>query len=93
MMQTLQLVVLVLLAVAAGGFLVEWRLRAHLGEARGVVKALKVHVDGFQQAWDDVNGAVGKLSRRVDVLRKEFDPVKEEVERHEAQLRKLRIGP
>ena len=90
-LQGLQAIGIAVVAFCLALALLEWRLRVHLGEARGVVKALKTHVDSFEHSWDELGDRINKVSQRMDVLRHEFQPVKEEVERHEKQLRRLRV--
>lgn len=95
MTQALQVLLIVVLVIFAGvgvAILFEWRLRAHLGDARKVVAALRSHVDAFEAAWDALRRANEATSNRVDLIRQELDPLRQDVDRHEAILRKLRLG-
>lgn len=74
-----------LLAAVAGALimamlaasLIEWRLRAHLGDTKGLTTALRAHVDSFDSTWRAVNGRVDTVSERVDVLRIDVDDIRE----------------
>lgn len=94
MNQFLQVILLVLLVVLVGvavAALFEWRLRAHLGDARKIVSSLRAHVDGFEAAWEGLRRANEANSNRLDLMKQEIDPIRQDVNRHEEILRKLRL--
>lgn len=87
----LVIVVLVVLCGVGVALLFEWRLRAHLGDARKIVSSLRAHLDSFDASWNEVREANKTTSDRITLLNQRMEPLEADVHRHDEILRKLRL--
>lgn len=87
------LMIAFLAVLSVGGFLalVEWRLRAHLGNAKELTDALRAHVDSFDATWDSLEGKIQKVSARVEILSQGHQSLSGLVEGHYQALKRAKI--